>query len=458
MPETLPANPSDPYRRRLAEWHDLYRATYTMARPCAPAYVRSWGRMFAGLLQAEPPRYVPELADPPVSTDDLSDLLDEGVRLSAGYGVVYLRPVFVKVGDDDAGVWTWSLVLPLMVEPRWIHGRLAGATVWDHAPDPRRRPHVQARYRLVIVEDWDTATRSVATRVIEARTAGPDGSGALVLGQEIDPANPPAELADHPYVTAARSTDTTERFLVPVVWEWDDGHPAPAYVGNEQAVRGLVELWDQEQDDATITRKRVAMSSDLVATDAVADQYGRTLARPGFGRRDNLLLLAPGMTAQNVADGKVEVIDFGDDLVQRDRIERRESAVLEAIGVNPQTVGRSVAGRSDSAAAKRADQQLTTQTIAGPARAWEAALSVFAGQLATLNKTTWPDGQVVDVREGLKVQPGEAAETARTLAAAQAASTRTLIATAHPTWKDDEIDAELVRMAETGRAVMPLEV
>jgi hypothetical protein len=458
MPETLPANPQDPYRVRLAQWHALYRASYTMSRPCAPAYTRAWGRLAAGLLQAAPPIYQPppdEGTTLPITVDDLSDMLDEGAQLSAAYGVVFLRPVYVNATGD--GEWTWSLLLPLHCEPVWSEGRLHSARVWGTSPDPRSP---KARHkRLAIVEDWNTATGKVEVALYEAVSSEPDGAGVIRLGRPINPEAPPVGIdADHPYVRAATSPDNPERRLVPVVWEWDDGYPAPMFVGNEAAVTGLVELWDQEQDDALLTRKRVMVSEDLLAKGDVYGSSGQVLGRAGFGKRDNLVVLAAGMTAQSVSDGKLEVVDFGDDLVMRDRIERRESAVLESIGINPQSVGRSVTGRSDSAAAKRADQQLTMQTIAGPARRWEAALTAMVQQLATLNGQTVPDTLAVDVREGLKAQPAEHAETARALASAQAASRRTLIRVANPTWTAKEVDDEFALMQAEGRAAAPLEL
>jgi hypothetical protein len=467
---TLPPNPSDPYRTRLAAWDALYRAEYDMRIPCAPAYVRSWGRLAAGLLQREPPAYVPELpdgTDPPIDVGDLSDLLDEGVKLSAGYGVVYIRPVFVRLGETDAGEWSWSLVSPLLVEPVWVNGRLAGATTWDVTLDPRKGPNNRRNY-IAIVETWNTSAATVTAEVWEAQSARVSGGGSVYrLIKQIDSqataANPDDPLRDHPYIVAANDTDESARRLIPVVWEWDAGMPAPMYAGNEAVVYGLIRLWDQEQDDAELTRKRVIVSEDLLAQDDVmgtGSLAGQRIARAGFGKRSNLLVLKAGMSAQSVKDGKLEVVDFGDDLVMRDRIERRESAALEAIGINPQSVGRSVTGRSDSAAAKRADQQLTMQTIAGPARAWEAALTDLVRMLATLRGATDQTAATltVDVREGLKTQPMENAETARALAAAQAASTYRRVAVANPTWNDEQITEEVARMQAEGRSAAPLEM
>ena len=63
----------------------------------------------------------------------------------------------------------------------------------------------------------------------------------------------------------------------------------------------------------------------------------------------------------------------------------------------------------------------------------------------------------VTVHEGLKENPVESAENAGALRDAEAASTRTLIATAHPTWSETEIDEELELMQADGSAISPIE-
>jgi hypothetical protein len=221
----------------------------------------------------------------------------------------------------------------------------------------------------------------------------------------------------------------------------------------------LARLWDQEQDDAEMTRKRVAMPEDALGRKTVyADGSTDVIARPGFNKQDNLLLLTSGMSAEHGPNGGVTPIEFGDDLTQRDRIERRENALLEAVGINPASIGRNVGGRSDSGVAKRADNQMTMNTVTAPARRAEQALTSVVQDLARLNNVGAGTDVVVSVHEGLKENPIESAEVARTLRDAEAASTRTLVQTAHPTWSDEEVDVEVALMESQGAALAPFEI
>jgi hypothetical protein len=61
------------------------------------------------------------------------------------------------------------------------------------------------------------------------------------------------------------------------------------------------------------------------------------------------------------------------------------------------------------------------------------------------------------VTEGLKENPVESAENAGALRDAEAASTRTLVATAHPSWSAEEIDDEVAAMESDGTAYAPPE-
>jgi hypothetical protein len=227
----------------------------------------------------------------------------------------------------------------------------------------------------------------------------------------------------------------------------------------EPVLEGLARLWDQEQDDAELTRKRVAMPENLVGRKQVLGENGVVIARPGLSATDNIILLGSQASAQHGPSGGVTPIEFSDDLVQRDRIERRENSCLEMACINPASIGRTVGGRSDSAAAKRADNQMTMNTISGPARHAEIVLTAAVENLVTLNG--WPvpaEGVTVQVTEGLKVDQTESAETARALYQAEAASTRTLVATAHPTWEDADIEAEVELMQSENMASAPLEI
>ena len=93
-------------------------------------------------------------------------------------------------------------------------------------------------------------------------------------------------------------------------------------------------------------------------------------------------------------------------------------------------------------------------TITARARRIETLLTGVTLELARLNGGSgdW----AISVHEGLKENPIESAEVAVKLRDAAAASTKTRVQTAFPTWSDDEVDAE-VALIETGDPMAPLE-
>ena len=105
--------------------------------------------------------------------------------------------------------------------------------------------------------------------------------------------------------------------------------------------------------------------------------------------------------------------------------------------------------------AKRADNQMTMNTITAPARRAETLLTNVTLEVGRLNGR--PGIWTVSVHEGLKENPIESADVAVKLRDAEAASTRTRVQTAHPTWSDEEVDAE-VELIETGDPMAPLEL
>ena len=415
----------------------------------APAYPRQWGLLLAGLMQGQPTVFDRQVDGFPLTEDTLADLTETCVPVASAMGCALMRPV--KVGTS----WKVSTLKPTNFAARWAFGDLVSAQVWDWVPDTR--PRAGHRDVLVIVEDWDNLTGVVTTALFEGVH---HQHGTIELGKRVASTEPGDQLDeghllfDHQYHQQIVTDDRTIRYLIPFVWAFEDGQPIPVYRGNEQLVKGLIELWTAEQEDAELARNRIAMSSDMVNRADVYSDAGGRLAHAGFHAKDRLLITPPGMSAQSADGGGVEVISMPDSLIQRERIERRENATLEAIGINPQSIGRSVSGRSDSAAAKRADQQMTQNTIGGPARRWQHALNAISGEVGRLADVTAP---VVDVREGLRQSFGERVETASAATAAEAMSTRTKIAYIHPEWDDTQVDDEVARMAAEGIILTPIE-
>lgn len=447
MPDelSLPPDTATAYRRSVNVWASMFNRTIDNQEH-APNYSRWIANIVAGLMQAKPP----EATGLPDDDDtDLSELVEEVARVSASMGVAYLRPVF------DGAEWTTQVLGPSNVVAYWNHRRLSSALIWVIVDDPTHQK--SDAKRLAIVERWGDdgrVTLEVWRGDYNAQTGAFTGNKMLPLGSL------PTAIEELPAVQGIladiETAGDTLRYLYPVVWQWQSGYPAPIHAGNEHVVQGLERLWDQEQVDAEMARNRIAIDTKMLTTSPILEPGGGIIAPAGFGLRDNVIALssAPGGAQGIDKQLPFHVISFPDSLTQRERIERRENALLECCGINPQSVGRSVAGRSDSAAAKRADQQMTLQTVATPARKMTRGLSDALTQSNVLNGGT---GDVtVTVYEGVRPIASESYEDTRVLASTDAASTETLVRTAHPTWTDPQVADELARIAAEGRgAIVP---
>ncbi len=440
----LPPGASTTYRRNVNMWASMFNRSADSTQ-ASPNYSRWMSNIVAGLMQAKPPE-----ADGVPDDFDLSELVEETARIQSGLGVAFLRPVF------DGVEWVTQVMGPTNVAGMWNHRRLSQTLVWTIVPDP-----TQGGAAIAVVERWHNTGDDSGRVVLEVWRGDWSSDGRFTGKTKLTIGSMPEKIRDLPAVAGAvadwESAKETLRWIHPVVWQWQNGHPAPIIAGNEHVVAGLERLWDQEQTDAEMARNRIAIDTKMLSTSATRSVAGDIIAPAGFGLRDNVIALnSPTGSAQGIADNlPFHVIHFPDDLTQRERIERRENSLLETCGINPQSVGRSVAGRSDSAAAKRADQQMTLQTVATPARKMTTALQAQLDQTEKLNGRK--EKVTVTIYEGVRPVSSEAAEEAQTLSSAEAASTRTLIRTAHPTWDDDQVDAELVEMAAEGRVVMPAE-
>lgn len=430
--DTVPRPANAPLRKRWQRWNGLYEARYDTSNDAAPSYVRGWGRIVAGMFQARPIRYTDDIDSPAVTVDTLADLTDDGVKRSAGEGVAFVR--FVRNLADE---WVPLITAAQSVDATWRNNQMVDAVVY--AVDIGKDKNTAHVYLEEYGTDPDVPFR---VSVWEARKR----DGGWVLGTEVDPES-----------TTFGTVDETPRPLIPAPWAFEDGDPVPLYVGNEQAVYGLARLWTQEQEDAEITRRRLAVSDKMVSSTEA--YYGRTdnlhqLGRARFKPRDNVLLLPSGGSATDPSLGGIEQLEFSDDITMRERIERRENGLLEQIGISPQSIGRMVSGRSDSAAAKRADQQLTLTTIGGPARRWQAVLNRVVEAAAALGAG---DAGFVDVREGLREPGGELAETAQAGLRGESMSTQTRVKLLNPTQTDEWIEEETARVLAEYQIVSPTE-
>ena len=479
----LPPDAGTGYRKRVRRWAHLYdREGVETSSPNYAAWVAD---IVTGLYQAEPPSITLDGDPLDQAADDAGDdvgdadrdqvdedwatelthhtidLLEEAGERQAGMGLAVLRPVY------DGERWTHQVLDPTHFAPYWNHRRLEAAVVWTFLRMPDSDNGEDDFRRIAIVEYWGMSRPTpgnppapiTAPETVIA-VGELDMTGMTFTASEVyDSLDAvPEQYGSIPAVADAFTDEAGEddRELIPVPWRWSSGDPVPIYFRNEGVITGTEKLHNVEQEDAVMVRKRVAMSKDLLGRSDVTYNNapgGRTLARAGWQMESNLLLLEKptGSWSEDGGNAPFEVIEFDDDLTQADRIDRHREWILTHCGINPQSVGMSVSGRSDSAAAKRADQQQTMNTVSGPARKLSAALSLALTQEERLNGGT--SQMTVTVHEGLKPVQSESVDTAAKMDAADLADNRTIVEKANPGRSDAEITTMLTNMEAEGRIV-----
>ena len=454
----LPPDAGTSYRARANRFVALYERE-GVDTP-APSYANWVAQIVTGLYQAQPPSHV-GLPEDPETLGRVVDYLEEGGGYQAGTGLAVFRPAF------NGERWIHQVISPANVAPVWNHRTLAAAVVWTLHDIPGDGT---VRKMVAIVEYWginrereriDTPETWVATVDIGRSTT----AGAYTIDKLYPIDQVPADLvarvpAVAATVDAADSEEASKpRNLVTVAWKWRRTDPVPIYFPNEGVITATEKLHEVEQTDAVMVRNRIAVSKDLVqGSSRITDDGQRVLAEPGWVNDQALFVVnsPTGASFSEDAKGFLEPIQFDDSLTQTERIESRKALILEQSGINPQSVGMSISGRSDSAAAKRADQQMTMNTVESPGRRMSAALSAVFQQEARLNADT-PEGVEtveITVHTGVKPVLVEAVETAARMDAADLGSTETIIRVAQPGRTDAYYREEQTRMAEEGRSVI----
>lgn len=450
LPEQIPPDAGTTSRDWLDRWAAMWRRE-PFDDVYSPTYAAWLGRITSGLMFSRPPQVTPpDTADIPGRT--LTELIEDVADRAAGSGVAYLRPVYT----DTTG-WTVQVLGSANVAGDWVHRTLVGGWVWTLTGDPGT-PDDPTK-QVGIVERWenDTVEYWAVRGQVDETSGRVKITDAWPAGSVPDPVTAQVPMFD--VLTAPPTTGQQVR-LYGVPWRWLDGTPAPIYAQNETLVSGLERLWDQEQVDAEMIRHRIALDASMINRSPVMASDGRTITGAGFSPDHNIIALQGREgVSQPIGDQlPFHVVTFPDSLTQRERIERRENALLEAVGINPQSVGRSVSGRSDSASAKRADQQMTLNTVQSPAARLAATLSAVLSDVARLNSEGAGAAPVdVTITPGPRPVPSESADTAQTMAATGAASVQTLVETMHPDWSPEMVDAEVGRVASEGGMILPVD-
>jgi hypothetical protein len=428
--------------------YDLWREQYANVETGSPNYPRTIGRLVAGLFQQSPiTMTINDGVTPVLSDGALADLCDRGVKRGAAESVVFIRPTEVE------GVFVPALLSRSQVEPVWAHGRLQSAVVWSVHK-------LSANNYVMITESYTTDSAGVQAVNIQLWQVIKDTVESLTawkLGTEIM-VETQAEETDSELQKAVRQLRGQTRRLFAYAWDFEDGRPVPIHYTNEQLVTQLTDLHAVEFEDNQLPRNIVAVSQESMTADfgdgnnqAEASTWGRLR---GLRKGRNMLQVPSDQLAQNGTDAFIKHLRMDDDLMQRDRIERKENVFYEACGISASTFGRDVTGRSDSGAAKRADSQLTLTTIAGPARRWAELMTLLAAELARLQNAPATAGPV-SVTEGLKNSAEERAALVAVQRGADVQSVEMGVRQIRPDWADPEVAEEVARIRNDNMLTTP---
>lgn len=406
-------------------------------------------RTLAAFLFGENPTYTHEDDDVAARVNDLAagsnlaSTLLEAAYTQVVEGEVFLRPTWDTELDTDHAILT--AIAGRRVLPRFRYGRLLDAatlTTWVDVGKGSAITGTSTRYRRLLefyvpggierrlyVGAADRIGSEVSLEAF-AETAG--------LEEEVD-----------------TGIDETLLVHVPLGRDTESPHGVSLFDGLEGLILAMHRLYSQEQHDAEMARRRIAVSEEFVRRDAGGN--------PVVDRRLDLFVLSEAAAGAVGAERKpVEAIEFTDDLVMRDRLQGRFREFLIACGIAPDTLDANETGGAISGTSRRLAQALTIQTVGAMGRYWQHALG-HALRLAMLVETTHLGANLpadavavpptVTLADGMIDDASELARILVDLDSAEAISPEQKIRRLHPEWTDDEVADELA--AITGNTPPP---
>ena len=349
----------------------------------------------------------------------------EGSVTQAVEGEIYLRPAWdVDVSPAHA---IPTIVPGSRVIPRFRFGILVDAAV---------------------VTGWHEPSGDTYWRLLEEHQRGLITNrlyrgSADRLGTRVD-------LATHPQTEnlgdeVATGIDDLLMVHVPLARDAASPHGVSLFDGLESLILAMHRLYSQEQHDAEMARRRIALPESFVSRNASGG--------PAWDRRTDLFPLSDEAEGPVGTRGGVGIvpIEFSDDLVARDRIRGRLEDFLIACGISPQTIMPDNGGTAISGTSRKLAQATTIRTVAATARYWADATSRFLGlmldvQRVHLDPSTPDYGDElpsVALSDGLIDDPLEMAKILGELDTAEAISTIEKVRALRPSWTEDQVADEV---------------
>lgn len=378
----------------------------------------------------------PTITHPDTAVDDrlryladeilLTARLLEGAITQGAQGETYLK---VSWDTDLAKVPIVSTVPGRLVVPTFRFGMLESASIVRTFTDPRHSTY------------W---------RHVEEHTPGRIRN-ALWRGR-LDSLGVVADLEDRPETRGLEEVEDTgidEILLthVPLGRDSESPHGISLFDGLEAVMLGLHRLYSQEQHDAEIARRRIAVSEEYLTRDGAG--------RHRFDRSSDLFVLsrdAAGTMGKETASSVASPIEFHDDNVMRDRIAGRLRDFLIAVGLNPDTIDSSDAAGAISGTSRKLAQAMSLRTASASGRYWSWAIARtlrVALKVDAVHLGGPVSGAALDVlaqvnlADGLLEDDAELARILSDLDSAEAISTGQKVRRLHPEWTDAQVDEEV---------------
>lgn len=428
------------YRNRrdevLSRWNaDLIRYASTQDELVPYPSAKIAAKTLAAFLFGEDPKIAHEDDEVRAIIDELTTEINYPARLLEGaitqavQGEIYLRPAWDRALSP---VPIPTTIAGAQVIPTFRHGILVDAAIVT----TYRTDQGQTVYRHLEHHVAGTI-RNVLYR------GAPDRLGRTVA---LDTIPQTADLEEE------IPTEIDEILLthVPLGRDATSAHGVSLFDGLEAMILGIHRLYSQEQHDAELARKRVAVPESYVGRDANG--------RAAFDRKTDLFVLTDEAEGAVGSDrNPIVPIEFGDDLIMRERIKSRFDDFLVACGISPQSLNPQETGGAVSGTARKLAQASTLRTVSAAGRYWQAAiardvrLSLLVGieHLGfRLTEDDVAEAPSVGLADGLLDDPVELARIILDLDSAEAISTIEKVRTLHPEWTETQVLEEVARLED----------
>lgn len=400
-----------------------------------------------------------------VTKGGLPRVLLEGAETASALTGAYLR---ITWDPELADMPFPTVVAPDSAIPTFRHGRLVkvafpralGTSTLTSAPDSAVWRHIESH------EPGNRRTGQTGIIRHELWLGTDDKLGRLVpLTEHQDTiqwaASPDAGGVNEDGVVATGYVGLTAVYIpniTPQRGKWRK-HAIGACYGRSD-FDGITDAMDAADETVTSLMRDIRHGKSRLITPSTMLERGG----PGQGAEFNL--------DQEVFVG-LETPDANASTITQNQFEIRTQEHLDALyailrfayngaGYSPSTFGLSEDGAAATATEINARERKTMSTREAKTRLWTPAIEEFLKALLAVD-VYWfggPGVAEVSVEFPAAVNPtlAEIASSVQILRAAEAASTRTLVAMAHPDWDDAQVDAEVELIhTESGRSVAPIE-